>query len=91
MVKNVNSKDRAMHRLNWKEVSVKTPRPLLVKYDRIVEIVRANPGISTGAITKIYYLPTTAGDTHKRMQGMLLQVCFSGRIQCVDNRYFLKD
>jgi hypothetical protein len=58
------------------------------KYDRIVEIVRANPGISSAAIAKAY-APNATFDTHHRMQGTLLQVCISGRIECINNCYFI--
>lgn len=81
--------DRA-YQHNSNQVIVTQPKSVQAKYDRIVEIVRANPGISSAAIDKQYY-PNPTSDTYRRMQGMLLSVCFSGRIKCVNNRYFIKE
>jgi hypothetical protein len=81
--------DRAS-RKNSDQVIVRQPNSVQAKYDRIVEIVRANPGISGGAINKAYN-PNATYDAHRRMQGMLLSICCSGRIECVDNCYFIKE
>jgi hypothetical protein len=75
---------------NSQQIIINQPKSTQAKYDRIVEIVRANPGISGGAINKAYN-PNVTHDAYRRMQGMLLSVCFSGRIKCVDNRYFIKE
>jgi hypothetical protein len=79
--------DRA-YKHNSSEVIVNQPKSLRAKYDRIVEIVRANPGISSGEIAKLYYPPQTPKYTY-RMQGMLLQVCYTHRIKCIDLGYFI--
>lgn len=71
----------------------RAPRAILLKYDRIVEIVRDHPdGISAGSIAKKYYgVETITADLHHRMQGMLIQICYSGRIKFVDNDYFINE
>ena len=82
-------KDRA-YKHNSDQVIVNQPKSVQRKYDRIVEIIRANPGISSAAIDR-QYAPNPTNDTYRRMQGMLLSICCSGRIKCVDNRYFIKE
>jgi hypothetical protein len=79
--------DRAYKQTSF-EVIVGQSKSLRGKYDRIVEIVRANPGISSGEIAKLYYPPGTPKYTY-RMQGMLLQVCYARRIKCVDLGYYI--
>lgn len=81
--------DRA-YKHNSNQVIVNQPKSVQRKYDRIVEIVRANPGISGAAIDQ-QYAPKPTSDTYRRMHGMLLSICCSGRIKCVDNRYFIKE
>jgi hypothetical protein len=81
--------DRA-YRQNSDQIIITQPRSVQVRYDRIVEIVRANPGISQAEIAKQYNQNLTQ-DAHRRMNGMLLSVCCSGRIKCVDNCYFIKE
>lgn len=82
--------DRAF-KANSGEVIIPPTRPTQQKYDRIVEIVRANPGISGGGIAKLFYPPTATGNLHRRMQGMLLHVCGTRRIQCVNMSYFITE
>ena len=71
----------------------RAPRPILLKYERIVEIIRAHPdGISAGGISKQYYgVEVVTSALHHRMQGMLLQICYRGRIKCVNNDYFINE
>lgn len=82
--------DRAF-KANSAEIYFPQPKPIQQKYDRVVEIVRANPGISGGGIAKLFYPPTATGNLHQRMQGILLHVCYTRRIQCVNMSYFITE
>ena len=73
------------------EIYFPQPKPTQQKYDRVVEIVRDNPGISGSGIAKLFYPPAATGNLHQRMQGILLHVCDTRRIQCVNMSYFITE
>ena len=58
------------------------------KYDQIVAIVTANPGISLGQISRQYYGDKYSRDKDRRMTSMVLQLCYDNRIKYQEvNRY----
>ncbi len=58
------------------------------KYDRIVEIVRANPGAAIGHLSDIFYADSDRNCNRRSFENMLAELCYQKRIRCVEiNRY----
>ena len=74
-------KDRA-YRPNSDQIIVPPSKLAREKYDKIVEIVRANPGISIGEIRKIYSQNGTFDCA--RLNGMLTDLCLRNRLKYQD-------
>jgi hypothetical protein len=58
------------------------PRSVRAKYDRIVALVRANPGATEGRIKSLYYADKSSDCTRQRFGNMLLELCVEGRLKC---------
>jgi hypothetical protein len=59
----------------------KPPRAVRENYDRIVAIVKAEPGLTRHQIADRYY-PTSVSQTTKQgINNMLIQLTFANRIQ----------
>ena len=56
--------------------------------NRLVQIVRDNPGISLGGIRAIYY-EGKIGKTNKNISSSITSLCIDGRIECrpIDTYY----
>jgi hypothetical protein len=74
--------------MNHNEVLHSPSRPQQARYDEIVAIIAANPGLSIRQISREYYGDRHSSDNRGRMSAMLLQLCYQNRIKYQDvNRY----
>lgn len=68
------------------------PKPQQARLDRLVEIVRASPGISIGQIRLEYYGPIRPPGCRDNLASLLGQLCMDRRIQYLDiHRYIVVD
>ena len=73
-------------------VVVNPNQKLRAKYDRVVEIITASPGISAGAIAKQYYGEKLTSQQRNLMISTLTQLCHAKRIEHESiDKYFVPE
>jgi hypothetical protein len=80
--------------LNWTKFgsghnSFQKNNVLRAKHDRLVEIVRANPEISTAEISNQFYPIGTCKHSRRHLGSMLLDVCSENRIKCLPGDHYI--